>query len=180
MISVGRLTPLVLILLGVLFLLARSNLGGIDRTYIFSDIVTYEYPMQKYFHNRVMNGELPLWNPYISSGNPVIGTLQARLLYPPHLLLTILLGLEVGQFIEILFHFFLGMIGSYAMLRSFRFGSPISQWGAGVCTVRRVSKYFQTIKSPGVRDLVADMHLSNSQVCFPPARQKRTWDMPCL
>ncbi|MCE9599044.1 MAG: YfhO family protein [Spirochaetia bacterium] len=116
-----KYAPVALLLIGALFLLTRSNLKGLDQSYIFSDIVTYEYPMQRYFHDRIMKGELPLWNPYASSGNPVIGTLQARLLYPPHLILTVLLGLEWGQFVEILFHFFLGMFGSYLMLRSFRF-----------------------------------------------------------
>ncbi|MCE9599043.1 MAG: YfhO family protein [Spirochaetia bacterium] len=112
---------LLLLTVGTLFLIFRSNLGHFDDSYVFADNVTQDWPAQEYFNQRLRNGELPLWNPYQSAGNPTIGTLQHRLLYPPRLLLTLILGLDLGQLLELLFHFSLGLFGTYFMLRSFLF-----------------------------------------------------------
>lgn len=114
------IATLTILAVGTLFLIARSNLGSMDKYYSFSDNLTEDYPMQHYFNDRLSQGEIALWNPYQSGGNPVIGTLQHRLLYPPRFILAALFGVDRGQFLEIIFHFFLGLIGTYALLRSFR------------------------------------------------------------
>ncbi|MBL8018095.1 MAG: YfhO family protein [Leptospirales bacterium] len=127
----SRRTPLfALILLIFLFLLGRSNLDRLDEAYNFADNLSYDLPMQQYFNERLLNGELPLWNAYQSGGNPMIGTLEARLIYPPRLILTLVFGLNVGQLLEVIFHFCLTVIGSYAMLRSFRLKRMASMVGA--------------------------------------------------
>lgn len=117
------------------FLYARSDLVRFDplndlATNTNFDDVSFELPMVQYFHTRWMRGELPLWNPYQAAGNPVIGTLQQRLLYPPRVMLFTAFGLEYGQFLEIGLHFFLTVFGTYAMLRSFRLQQPAAFLGA--------------------------------------------------
>jgi len=112
------------------FLVFRSNLGRFDDTYNLSDNISYDLPMQMYFNERMVAGDLPLWNPYQYAGNPIIGTGQARLIYPPRLLLTLVFGLEIGQLLEVTFHLFLCVFGSYGMLRSFRFSQASSLVGA--------------------------------------------------
>lgn len=120
-ISRSKHVPLcTLIAIIAVFLLFRSNLNRLDDAYEASDNLSYDFPMQQYFNERLLKGELPLWNPYQSAGNPMIGTLEARLIYPPRLVLTTVLGLDHGQLAEIIFHFFLTVVGTFAMLRSFR------------------------------------------------------------
>ncbi|MCE9599045.1 MAG: YfhO family protein [Spirochaetia bacterium] len=124
-------TPLLLLALFIaLFLLTRSNLNKLDDAYNFADNLSYDLPMQQYFNERLLKGELPLWNAYQSAGNPMIGTLEARLIYPPRLFLTVVFGLDRGQFLEVIFHFCLTVLGSYAMLRSFRMRRMASMLGA--------------------------------------------------
>ncbi|MCE9599037.1 MAG: YfhO family protein [Spirochaetia bacterium] len=108
-----------------LFLMYRSNLFRVDPAFeVFErseyDDVSYDFPMQKVFNERLHKGELPLWNPDQSAGNPTIGTLEARLLYPPRLIFTLIFGVERGQFLEIIFHVLLGVLGTFGMLRAFR------------------------------------------------------------
>ncbi|MBL8022307.1 MAG: YfhO family protein [Leptospirales bacterium] len=109
---------IIVLLLGVSFLTFRTNLSRVDPTYIFSDTITEDLPMQEYFHSRAMNGELAIWNPYTSSGNPTLGTLQHRFLYPPRILFYVILGLQWGHFAELVFHFLLTLFGTYALLRA--------------------------------------------------------------
>ncbi|MCE9599040.1 MAG: YfhO family protein [Spirochaetia bacterium] len=122
----ARRTPFLLVILCLVFLYFRSDLIRFDpiedmmhnQSY---DDVSFELPVVRYFHQRLANGDLALWNPYQSAGNPVIGTLQQRLLYPPRLIPALIFGVEWGQFLEIVFHFFLGVLGTYAFLRTYAF-----------------------------------------------------------
>ncbi|MBL8018096.1 MAG: YfhO family protein [Leptospirales bacterium] len=129
--SLAGYAPVVLLCcIGALFLIFRSNLAGFDDSYVFADNVTQDWPAQEYFNSRLRQGELPLWNPYQSAGNPTIGTLQHRLIYPPRLVFTLLLGLDWGQFCELVFHFALGLLGTYFMLRSYSLKSGPAILGA--------------------------------------------------
>ncbi|MBL8018099.1 MAG: hypothetical protein JNM27_00415 [Leptospirales bacterium] len=119
-----RRSPILLLLFAIAFIYFRSDLVRFDpvedlennRNY---DDVSFEFPVVSYFHDRLSKGEIPLWNPYQSAGNPVIGTLQQRLLYPPRLLPALMFGIAWGQLLEILFHFFLTIIATYAFLRTY-------------------------------------------------------------
>ncbi|MBL8018102.1 MAG: hypothetical protein JNM27_00430 [Leptospirales bacterium] len=130
-----RVWFLVIISAIALFLVSRSNLLREEPLFelferVEYDDVSYDFPMQKMFNERLAKGELALWNPYQSAGNPTIGTLEARLLYPPRLIFTLLLGVEHGQWIEILFHIALGVFGTFGMLRSLRVKSGPAAVGA--------------------------------------------------
>ncbi|MCE9599151.1 MAG: YfhO family protein [Spirochaetia bacterium] len=116
--------PLAILILGLAFLAFRTNLNRVDPTYIFSDTITEDLPMQEYFHARASKGELATWNPYASTGNPMIGTLQHRFLYPPRVLLYSILGLHWGHFFELIFHFLLTLFGTYGFIRSFGIDPP--------------------------------------------------------
>ncbi|MCE9599038.1 MAG: YfhO family protein [Spirochaetia bacterium] len=145
--------PVLLLVSCLAFLYSRSDLVHFDASADLAtntnyDDVSFELPIVQYFHKRLMQGELALWNPYQSAGNPVIGTLQQRLLYPPRVILYALAGLERGQFFEIIFHFLLAVCGTYAMLRSFRLKQPAAF--AGALSVMLASEFHYTTFSHNV------------------------------
>lgn len=54
--------------------------------YLLFDQSHQLYPVQRFAMESLRNGKLPLWNPHILLGSPVLGTTQTALLYPPTLL----------------------------------------------------------------------------------------------
>ena len=50
------------------------------------DFVDYYLPNAEYAGSRFARGELPLWNPHQSAGNPFLASLQVGALYPPNFL----------------------------------------------------------------------------------------------
>jgi hypothetical protein len=48
------------------------------------DAFAYFYPLYEYASERVLSGELPLWNPHLFLGAPFLANPQAGVLYPVH------------------------------------------------------------------------------------------------
>ncbi|MFN7971672.1 MAG: hypothetical protein U0166_04910 [Acidobacteriota bacterium] len=63
--------------------------GAIPR---FCDPVTQAFPYHAHLARDLGRGELPLFNPYQLGGTSFIGNVQAGILYPPRLVLTLLFG----------------------------------------------------------------------------------------
>jgi len=81
-------TPLVVVaLLLAVFWLFRLVLPG-DEFGI--DVAYLHYPVYRWTAAQLLQGGLPLWNPYQLCGVPTLATLQGGLLYPPHLLYLVL------------------------------------------------------------------------------------------
>ncbi|HEX8464753.1 MAG TPA: hypothetical protein VF627_09065 [Abditibacterium sp.] len=59
--------------------------GG--QAYFWGDLELYFYPLGEFWHRELVQGRLPLWNPYLFGGVPFAGNPQASLLYPPSALL---------------------------------------------------------------------------------------------
>jgi hypothetical protein len=58
------------------FILSGKPLWG-------SDFVTQFYPWKKFIYDHIWHqGSLPLWNPYLFSGTPIIANIQASMFYP--------------------------------------------------------------------------------------------------
>jgi hypothetical protein len=70
------------------------------------DLPIFFFPNLKLWVDAVKAGELPLWNPYSFSGQPLFASLQAGILYPPNSLLLIL-PLPLAFNLTIVLHFFL-------------------------------------------------------------------------
>lgn len=77
--DVPALAALVLLCLTFLWQLV---LGG--RVMAGPDAFTYFYPMYGYAAERLLAGELPLWNPYLFLGTPFLANPQAGVFYPLH------------------------------------------------------------------------------------------------
>lgn len=71
-----------LLFLSFLFIFFWSGviIGG--RYYGYRDIFTYNFPLQLFGRETLINGELPFWNPYFYAGIPFLADITSVLFYP--------------------------------------------------------------------------------------------------
>ncbi|HJX37408.1 MAG TPA: hypothetical protein VJ714_02290, partial [Anaerolineae bacterium] len=68
-----------LLALAVIFL-HRIVLGNLIMADL--DVFTYFYPYKAYVAEAIRSGSLPLWNPYLFMGAPLLANIQSAALYP--------------------------------------------------------------------------------------------------
>ncbi|MGB9612655.1 MAG: YfhO family protein [Candidatus Margulisiibacteriota bacterium] len=91
----------------------------------FKDLSRYFYPLRYLMVEQVKSGNLPLWNPYLYCGFPLLASLQICFFYP----LTIiyyLLPFHLAFNYYIIFHYFLAACFMYVLLRNYQ----VSRWGS--------------------------------------------------
>ncbi|MCB0209923.1 MAG: YfhO family protein [Anaerolineae bacterium] len=121
---------LILILLPFLFFWRLVTPNPADRMHIATGDFTEQYfPLRAFSAQQWVNGQLPLWNPYLYGGQPALADIQSGALYPPHVIQALilgwggpLLGREVGFPVEalewqVIFHFSLAAVGTYLFTR---------------------------------------------------------------
>lgn len=120
------LAALALITLAVLIFFAPVWAGSGWLPYGGGDLVSFLWPTYR-FAARLLPGALPLWNPHQYSGAPFWADNQSGVLYPPNLLLSLLLDDLPYQALEVLVmaHIWLAGIAMYACLRLIRRDTPI-------------------------------------------------------
>ncbi len=122
-----RWTPGILILMVVAFwgpLLIRNQVPLLgDLCYLF-------YPGYVYLREFVLQGHLPLWNPYAACGEPFLADVQRGVFYPVNLVYLIL---PTGRAIVVCsaLHFLIAGMGTYGLLRVWR----VSRAGALLAAV---------------------------------------------
>lgn len=92
-----------------------------DHCYFPWDMADLFYPPQRFVSDAIHRGALPLWDPYVLSGFPISGDVQASLLYPPTVLSLFLPGafplrFKVVELVWIL-HVFLAGMATYLLGR---------------------------------------------------------------
>lgn len=87
-------------------------------------------PWRQFALEVVRQGHLPLWNPLLGMGAPLLANHQSALLYPPNWLLP-LVGVAYGHGVLVLLHLLLAAWGMVALTRAWGLG-PISQALAGL------------------------------------------------
>lgn len=80
------------------------------------DAFTYFYPYWDYKHSVLREGRLPLWNPYLFMGAPLLANSQAGVLYPPNWPLTFL-STPVAVKVALVTHICWGVLGMYVFAR---------------------------------------------------------------
>ncbi len=112
----ARATPLVIMILGVLFLFREPLLTG--KCLYGSDFALQFYPWKKFVLDHLQSqGSLPFWNPYLFSGSPLISNIQVSLFYPLGFLYY-LLPADVAYAYSTVLHFVLGSFFMYLFMRS--------------------------------------------------------------
>jgi len=109
----NRCGPYAALLLFALALLWPLCLG---RSLYWGDIMLYFDVMLRYAQERLRQGQLPLWNPYVLCGQPYIGNPQSSVFYPTTLALPFL---PVWLYLSLnsLLHLFLCGAFAYLFLR---------------------------------------------------------------
>lgn len=82
----------------------------------FRDQADFFFPLKLYTADRLLRGELPLWNPLSGSGEPWLANLQAGVFYPPSLLFLLHSpSLAAGLFL--LLHFAVAVTGLWRFVK---------------------------------------------------------------
>jgi hypothetical protein len=112
--SRSRWQPFVVLTAFVIALLCPLILQG--RALYWGDLILYFYPNQELVRESLLQGKIPLWNPYIMCGQPLVGNPQTWIFYPS----TVLLYLSPVWFyytLNSLLHLLLCSLGMYLFLR---------------------------------------------------------------
>ena len=114
----AHLLPLGLLLFATLIFFWPLLLGG--NWHIpqgGGDLVSFLWPTYRFAANTIIQGDLPLWNPYLYAGAPYAADNQSGLFYPVNLALTLLpdLPYRAMEWLVVL-HIFMGGAGMYVLL----------------------------------------------------------------
>lgn len=96
-----------------------------------SDATSFFYPLMVHYHNRVAEGELPLWNPLWGYGFPGLAESQMGVFYPPHLALFGFLDVNLAYSLNLLLHML--MAAGFAFWCARTFG--LAPWGATLAAI---------------------------------------------
>lgn len=125
---VRRLTLGAVLLLGPLLVLAAPLWLG--QTLFAGDLLTYSYPLKIYVRQRLLEGDLALWNPQLGLGRPVLAMIQPGVLDPLNLLT--LLPLPLGLDLFSLVHLPIVALGLRHWLRALGVDDPIASFGGAL------------------------------------------------
>ncbi|HWL07914.1 MAG TPA: hypothetical protein VNQ76_05900 [Planctomicrobium sp.] len=84
---------------------------------IGGDIYPYFFPQKQLLAESLKQGEIPLWNPLVGFGYPVLGESQTAALYPPNLVLYRCFSLNTAYNISQLGHYLFAFVGTIAFTR---------------------------------------------------------------
>lgn len=96
------------------------------------DLVVFFHPYKAYLRELISQGELPLWNPLLYLGVPLLANIQAGILYPPDFLFA-LFSFPSALTWSVLFHVWWALTGMYLFLR-YGLGKTIfAAWVGALC-----------------------------------------------
>ena len=104
----------VVVLFAALVLAPLTLLHEIPNAY---DTDAFYAPFAAFLHDRLSNGDLPLWNPFAFSGQPFAADPQSGALYPPALVSYGLFAPATGMVILVTFHYLVATVSSYSFAR---------------------------------------------------------------
>lgn len=99
------------------------------------DCSDFFYPYLNFVHEELRHFRLPLWNPFVMSGYPMIGDMESQTFYPINWLFLVLSFFSPLSFrlveIQLIFHFFLGGYFMFLLARDMT-GKTIPSLMAGL------------------------------------------------
>ena len=99
-----------------------------------NEATSFVYPWQIFWHDEVLAGRWPFWNPFIYGGWPIVGEPQAQTFYPSHLL-WLVLAPDVAYKLSFVLQILLGSWFMYRLAQEIgasRFGAAVSALVFGV------------------------------------------------
>jgi hypothetical protein len=124
-----RFEPPFWILLIALVILFGPILAGVRSIFWGLPLLQF-FPWHETAKQALLGGHLPLWNPDLGMGAPLLANAQSALLYPPNALLLIL-PVEYGQGLLMVAHLLLAGYGMVRLSRELGIG-PTGQTAAGL------------------------------------------------
>ncbi|HEU5248922.1 MAG TPA: hypothetical protein VFW15_02955, partial [Thermoanaerobaculia bacterium] len=131
-------TPRTALLFAVLVVVVYSNPLVSRRNFAGRDLVPYNLPMEKAVHDAYSRGRLPLWNPNVSGGRPLLPNPNAGALYPVRPALSPL-PFPVAMRLFPVFHWIASGIGTILVLRSIGVSQAAAWVGAATYVFSGVS-----------------------------------------
>lgn len=120
----------ILLLIGVpLVVFVIPALLGVPA--IAGDNIIQNFPLRVYTGELLRHGHLPLWNPYIWSGSPLLPGLNAGSAYPATWIFVVTPPI-IGWILNLLAVYWAGGLGCYLLLRQYRLEPLPSLLGAAV------------------------------------------------
>lgn len=105
--------------------LGRGVIGSFDLVVLF-------YPYKTYIRDLISQGEIPLWNPLIFLGVPLLANIQTSVLYPLDALF-VLFSFPATLTWSVVIHIWLALAGTYLFLR-YGLGTTIfAAWVGALC-----------------------------------------------
>jgi Bacterial membrane protein YfhO len=104
------------LVLGLLPFVLFPRIALIERVFSVHDVQAYFFPYHVLPAKMVARGELPLWNPYVFAGIPLLGDGQTAMFYPPNWLFFMLPGPAALNY-ALLLQFSIAGIGMYWFAR---------------------------------------------------------------
>ncbi len=105
---------------------------ALEGAFFVQDVMVQNYPFRDFFARALREGQLPLWNAAINCGFPLFAEGQAGPLYPPNVILALLLPTWAALDWNIVLHLWLAGVGMYALVRAFGAVRPAALC-AGLC-----------------------------------------------
>ncbi len=105
---------------------------ALEGAFFVQDVMVQNHPFRDFFARALRAGQLPLWNAAINCGFPLFAEGQAGPLYPPNVILALLLPTWAALNWNVVLHLWLAGVGMYALVRSLGAVRPAAL-GAGLC-----------------------------------------------
>jgi len=118
-----------------LFWVYRIWLPGTEVGLLTSDVFLYYLPIYETLYGTLLEGKLPLWNPYQLCGIPRIASLQAGFFYPGHVLYLVL-PVKLAFGLSGLLHLGFVAVTMSVLARRLGFGVSAIVVAAGVVAIR--------------------------------------------
>src|SRR5205809_692687 len=120
--------PSLLVVIGILFF---SDVLFSSKNFYFRDILNFHYPLRKALIETYARGEIPLWNPFVHLGQPMLANPNYMAFYPTNLL-HLFLPFDYAFKLHFIIHPILGGLGFYFFQRRLGIVSLAALGGAVV------------------------------------------------
>ena len=90
-----------------------------DKLFCWLDFMYYFRPFRELTAGIIKNGCVPLWNPYIFCGNPLMANMQSAVFYPLNILYYVL-PFEAAVKVQTLLAFFIASFSMYSLAMSYK------------------------------------------------------------